>query len=217
MTIIFCSAFTSQPLSMNRWPASRAAPDGPATRPASRNPPPFSRCRRRRYICQKRFTVTRAVSGLSRSTSQRPGPGGCSATPAAARQHRRHARRDLLAGRVVSAALQHEGVARRGLPAITITVGMLRDRTPRARAAAPPALRALAHRGRHRSRKQTRSLSAAQRCAARGWRRSAARYLRSGNARCLLRRQRAVIDAHVRDRRGSAGPPPAPMRNGVFG
>ena len=68
-----------------------------------------------KYDCQKRFTATRAVSGLLRSTSQRARPSRSFDHSGARRsEHLRQPRRDLLTRSIVGPALQQERVARRG-------------------------------------------------------------------------------------------------------
>ena len=57
----------------SRRPASRATPDGSAARPASRSRRAVFTSPVPKNCCQKRFTVTRAVSGFSGATSQSRG------------------------------------------------------------------------------------------------------------------------------------------------
>ena len=69
-----CSALTSQPESMKVVASQSSSSGWLGYSPCS---PKFSDVLTRpvpKYICQKRFTATRAVSGWSGSTSQRANP-----------------------------------------------------------------------------------------------------------------------------------------------
>ena len=149
ITIVFCIAFTSQPLSMNSTASQSSSSGCTGNSPCAPKSSTVLTMPKPKYDCQKRFTVTRAVSGLARSTSQRARPRRSFGHSGARRgENLRQSRRDLLAGRVVGAALEQERVARRRHCRPSPSRWESWRRIPCARAAAPPVRRAPADLGR---------------------------------------------------------------------
>ena len=76
-----------------RSPASRAARDGSAARPATPKSSTVLTSPVPKSICQKRLTATRAVSGLAGSTSQRARPSRSAGAPCGQRRQAAPGRR----------------------------------------------------------------------------------------------------------------------------
>ena len=110
ITISLCSALTSQPDStkLDGQPVEQLR-DASGSSPARRSPRSVSTMPRPKCICQTRLTNTRAVSGWRGSNSQLREPEPVLRQRLVPREARRQAaRRHLLAGRAVDAAIQHE-------------------------------------------------------------------------------------------------------------
>ncbi len=129
VTISFCIAFTSQPRSTNSV-ASQSSSSGcdghspcePKSSTVFTSPVP-------KYICQNRFTVTRAVSGFDGSTSQRANPSRLFGAPAGSGGSTAGTPGDTFSPGWSYAPRISKCVSRgAGLSCITITVGMLRSK-----------------------------------------------------------------------------------------